>query len=50
MENRDGILPLIENRDENRDGNFSSLFRRSLKIRDQNVLSLFLETELIFRL
>ena len=39
------ILSLIENRDRNRDGNFPSLFRRSLKIRDQNVPSLFLETE-----
>ena len=41
LKNRDGIPSLIENRD----GNFPSLFRRSLKIRDQNVLSLFLETE-----
>ena len=41
LRNRDGIPSLIENRD----GNFSSLFRWSLKIRDQNILSLFLETE-----
>ena len=50
LRNRDGIPFLIENRDGNRDGNFPSLFRRSLKIRDQNVPSLFLKTELIFRL
>ena len=34
LKNRDRIPSLNENRDGNRDGNFPSLFRRSLKIRD----------------
>ena len=50
LRNRDGIPSLIENKYENIDENFPSLFHRSLKIRDQNVPFLFLETEFSFRL